>query len=104
MPDRTSRRCTRRSGSWPWRMNGTDVPIWMSAAVDVRMAVPFTSRRGGQMNGLTGVVAVLGIDLAKHVFALHGVDAAGRVVLKQIVSRSSLNRLIAQLPTCLIGL
>lgn len=56
------------------------------------------------MNGLTGVVAVLGIDLAKHVFALHGVDTAGRVVLKQTLSRSALNRVIAQLPPCLIGL
>jgi transposase len=56
------------------------------------------------MKGLTGVVAVLGIDLAKHVFALHGVDAAGKVVLKQTLSRSSLNRVIAHLPPCLIGL
>ena len=56
------------------------------------------------MNGSTGIVAVLGIDLAKHVFALHGVDAAGKVVLKQTLSRSSLNRVIAQLPPCLIGL
>jgi transposase len=56
------------------------------------------------MNGLTGTVAVLGIDLAKHIFALHGVDTSGRVVLKQVVARASLTRMIAQLPPCLIGL
>ena len=68
------------------------------------IAVPLTSKRGSQMNNLKGVVAVLGIDLAKHVFALHGVDRAGNVVLKQVVSRSALSRVIAQLPPCLIGM
>ncbi len=56
------------------------------------------------MNGLIGVVAVLGIDLAKRVFALHGVDSAGRVVLKQVVSRGTLTRIVAQLQPCVIGL
>ena len=56
------------------------------------------------MNHVKGVVAVLGIDLAKRVFALHGVDRAGNVVLKQVVSRSALGRVIAQLPPCLIGM
>jgi hypothetical protein len=30
------------------------------------------------MKGITGAVAVLGIDLAKRVFALHGIDVSGR--------------------------
>jgi len=56
------------------------------------------------MISITGVVAVLGIDLAKQVFALHGVDGFGKVVLKQVISRSALMRVIAQLQPCLIGL
>ena len=56
------------------------------------------------MRSITGVVAVLGIDLAKRVFALHGVDGSGKVVLKQVISRSALTRVIAQLQPCLIGL
>jgi transposase len=56
------------------------------------------------MKNISGVVTVLGIDLAKRVFALHGVDGAGKTVLKQVISRSALNRVIAQLPPCLIGL
>ena len=56
------------------------------------------------MKNLSGVVAVLGIDLAKRVFALHGVDGAGKTVLKEVVPRSAFNRVIAQLPPCLIGL
>ena len=32
-------------------------------------------------------LATIGIDLAKHVFQLHGVDETGRAVLRRQVSR-----------------
>jgi transposase len=46
----------------------------------------------------------LGIDLAKQVFQLHGVDERGHVVVQKRVSRSKLRQTIAQLPPCLIGM
>lgn len=50
-------------------------------------------------------VAVIGIDLAKNVFAVHGVNAAGKPVLvKPTVRRGQLLELLAQLPPCLIGM
>ena len=49
-------------------------------------------------------VTTLGIDLAKRVFALHGVDGAGRVVLRRTVRREQLMELIARLPRCRIGM
>ena len=49
-------------------------------------------------------VTTVGIDLAKNVFAVHGVDALGRVVLRRTVRREKLLELIAQLPSCLIGM
>ncbi|MEX3846680.1 IS110 family transposase [Paraburkholderia sp. BR10882] len=50
-------------------------------------------------------IVTLGIDLAKNIFALHGVDGAGKMVLiKPRVSRNQLVTLIAQLPPCLIGM
>ena len=42
-------------------------------------------------------IAVLGIDLAKHVFQLHGVDAHGRAVVSKRVSRAKLADTVAQL-------
>ncbi|RMV73512.1 ISPsy16 transposase, partial [Pseudomonas caricapapayae] len=46
-----------------------------------------------------------GIDLAKTVFAVHGVDEAGKATLvKPKVARDHLVPLIAQLPPCLIGM
>ncbi|MFM8474185.1 MAG: IS110 family transposase, partial [Planctomycetaceae bacterium] len=47
----------------------------------------------------------VGIDLAKNVFAVHGVDDKGKSVLvKPKVSRQQLLPLVAQLPACTIGM
>ena len=53
---------------------------------------------------MSGIVS-LGIDLAKNVFAQHGVDGAGKPVLvRPNVARSALVEVVAKLPPCLIGM
>ncbi len=50
-------------------------------------------------------VVFRGIDLAKNVFALHGVDAAGKPCLvRPQVRRDQLTELIAKLPPCTIAM
>jgi len=50
-------------------------------------------------------IITVGIDLAKNIFAVHGVDEYGKAVLvKPKVSREQLLPLIVQLPPCLIGM
>lgn len=49
-------------------------------------------------------IKVLGIDIAKNVFELHGVDKKGQVVLKKSIKRGKLSAFIAQFPICLIGM
>ena len=50
-------------------------------------------------------ILTIGIDLAKNVFAVHGVDDNGKPALvKPKVSREHLLPLIAQLPPCVIGM
>lgn len=46
----------------------------------------------------------IGIDLAKHVFQLHGVDRAGNVVLRKQLRREQMAQFFVQLPACLIGM
>jgi len=48
-------------------------------------------------------VTTVGIDLAKSVFTVHGVDGVGRTVLRKTVRREKLMELIASLPRCQIG-
>ncbi len=50
-------------------------------------------------------IVTVGIDLAKNVFAVHGVDEAGKpALLRPNVPRAKLLELIASLPPCLIGM
>ena len=49
-------------------------------------------------------VTTIGIDLAKSVFQLHGVDAQGGVVFRKKLRRSSVLDFLRDLPPCLIGL
>jgi len=50
-------------------------------------------------------IVTVGIDLAKNVFALHGVNDTGGVQLRQPkVARGKLNELVATLPPCTIGM
>src|ERR1017187_3257269 len=49
-------------------------------------------------------VTTVGLDLAKHTFQVHGVDAAGRVVVAKSIKRSNLLEFFASLPRCLVGL
>jgi transposase len=50
-------------------------------------------------------IVTVGVDLAKNVFALHGVNEAGAVQLRQPkVARAKLNQLVAALPPCTIGM
>lgn len=49
-------------------------------------------------------VTTVGIDLAKRVFALHGVNRAGQVVLRRTVRREQLLEVVASLPPCRIGM
>ena len=49
-------------------------------------------------------VTTIGLDLAKHVFQVHGVDEAGHVVLKRRLRRAQVITYFASLPPCLIGM
>ena len=51
------------------------------------------------MNSMT-----IGIDLAKSVFQVHGVDEQGKVVLKKQLKRTHMLPFFANLPPCLIGM
>lgn len=47
-------------------------------------------------------ISVLGIDIAKNTFQLHGTDCAGNAVLKQRLPRNKRATYVANLPQCLV--
>jgi len=50
-------------------------------------------------------IVFVGIDLAKNVFALHGVDEAGKAgLVRPVVRRAQLLEAVAKLRPCTIGM
>jgi transposase len=49
-------------------------------------------------------VVRIGLDLAKYVFAVHGVDARGKIVVRKTLRRDSVSRFFANLPPCMVGI
>lgn len=49
-------------------------------------------------------ITTIGVDLAKSVFQVHGVDANGRVALQKRLRRKQVLPFFAQAPACLIGM
>ena len=51
-----------------------------------------------------GDVSTIGLDIAKSVFQVHGVDVAGAVVIRKRVSRAKVLEYFGELPRCLVGI
>jgi transposase len=51
-----------------------------------------------------GEVITIGLDIAKSVFQVHGVDVVGAVVIRKRVSRAKVLEFFSALPSCLVGI
>ena len=51
-----------------------------------------------------GEVSTIGLDIAKSVFQVHGVDVAGAVVIRKRISRAKVLDYFGKLPPCLVGI
>jgi len=51
-----------------------------------------------------GEITTIGLDLAKHVFQVHGVDAEGAAVLRKQLRRGQVLTFFSKLPRCVVGL
>jgi error-prone DNA polymerase len=52
----------------------------------------------------TMTIAMIGLDTAKTVFQVHGIDKSGRAVLRRKLHRSELVRFFEQQPQCTVFL
>src|ERR1700737_4681904 len=71
---------------------GIEVPKW-------KLRYPLTRDEATEMK-----ITTTGIDLAKSVFQVHGVDERDRAVLKTQLKRGQVMAFFANLPPCLIGM
>src|ERR1043165_5655554 len=59
-----------------------------------------TTKRGAPTMDVTTV----GLDVAKQVFQVHGIDARGKVVVRKQLRRKEVVRYFTQLPACELGM
>jgi len=71
-----------------------------AASQCARLKVSTISKSGRSKINITR----LGIDLAKQVFQLHGVDRAGKVLVRKQLRRAQMLAYFSKLPPCLIGM
>jgi transposase len=51
-----------------------------------------------------GEVSTIGLDIAKSIFQVHGVDVDGAVVIRKRVRRAKVSEFFSALPPCLVGI
>jgi len=49
-------------------------------------------------------ITTIGLDIAKNVFQVHGIDAAEKVIVRKRLRRSQVLTFFKALPPCLIGM
>lgn len=49
-------------------------------------------------------ITTIGLDLAKSIFQVHGVDASGQVIVRRSLRRAQMLPFFASLPSCLVGM
>jgi transposase len=50
-----------------------------------------------------GKISIVGLDLAKNVFQVHGIDALGNVVVRRRLRRGAVEKFFAHLAPCTVG-
>src|SRR5262249_34620725 len=79
---------------------------------DARAPAPSASEAGKGRKGeehamsqpVTTTIAVMGIDIGKNSFHVVGLDQRGAIVLRQRWSRGQVERRLANMPPCLVGM
>ncbi len=51
-----------------------------------------------------GMITTIGLDIAKSVFQVHGIDADGDVMVRRKLARSRVLTFFEKLPGCLVGI
>jgi transposase len=49
-------------------------------------------------------ITTIGLDIAKSVFQVHGVDAQGKVIIRRQLKRRYVLAFFQKLPACLVGI
>jgi len=83
---------------------GAPLMEWMAPVSGIAMCHVGCCEHGQRREPSMSDITTIGIDLAKSVFQLHGVDAEGRPLLRRQLRRSQMLEFFQRQPACLIGM
>jgi len=75
------------------------VPKWLLSSIHLKERHPWI-----RLPLILHAAATGGVDLTKHIFQVHAIDAAGRAVVFRALRRKDLLAFFECLPSCLIGM
>ncbi len=76
---------------------------WMAPLRHRRAKLVFSKNHQEREPSMSEITTI-GLDLAKYVFQVHGVDAQGAVVLRKQLRRGQVLALFSRLPRCVVGM
>src|SRR6185312_7558488 len=86
------------------RRRGDRMMGWMAPLRHLGAKMPVGQKPPANREASMNEITTIGLDLAKHVFQVHGVDAAGATVLRKQLRRAQVLAFFSRLPRCLVGM
>src|SRR6187401_2329483 len=77
---------------------------WMAPLRHLGAKMPVGQKPPANREPSMSEITTVGLDLAKNVFQVHGVDAEGTTVLRKSLRRAQVLTFFSRLPPCLVGL
>ena len=77
---------------------------WMAPLRHLGAKMPVGQKPPANREPSKNEITTIGLDLAKHVFQVHGVNAEGTTVLRKQLRRAQLLAFFSRLPHCLVGM
>src|SRR5262245_36432829 len=94
----------RSTGEAARPRRGADRMMGWMAPLRHLSAKLLSDRNSSEWEPSMGEVTTIGLDMAQHVFQVHGVDAEGATVLRKQLRRAQVLAFFSRLPPCLVGL
>lgn len=76
--------------------------VWMLPPDGIAMCQDGAAEVTREGGGIHGGVSIVGVDLAKHVFQVHGAAADGRVLFRKKLSRAQFARFMGDVHPCIV--
>ena len=86
------------------RRRGDRMMGWMAPLRHLGAKVLVGENQSANKEPSMSEITTVGLDLAKHVFQVHGVDAEGATVLRKQLRRAQVLAFFSRLPRCLVGM